>query len=351
MHINNNRKINNIFINNNYVPIWLMRQAGRYLPEYMEVRNKNTNFLEFCYSPILSKEVTIQPIKRFNLDAAIIFSDILVILDSLGSEVTFKKNHGPIIKTNLDKFIAENKNLKLEQKITTKLQPIYEAITLTRKELPQNQSLIGFSGAFWTLFAYLIEGQGSKNFHKAKQYYYNNPKSFLEIKKILCSAISIHLKNQIKAGSDVVKIFDSWTGVLSEQQKRDLVITPTKEILDTLQEERKTTKIICFPKGIGNEYKNFAKLDFDILALDYSFPIEKSQEIYQTYNKAIQGNLDPALLLVKDKNIFLEEADRILTHTKNIPFIFNLGHGILPNTPIENVSTLVEKIHNERNIM
>ena len=319
-----------------------MRQAGRYLPEYMNIRKDIDNFLDFCYSPSLAKEVTIQPITRFGFDAAIIFSDILVILDALGSNVSFKKNHGPIIETDLDKFISENKDEEIEKKISTKLEPIYEAISLTRKELPQNQSLIGFSGAFWTLFAYLIEGQGSKTFVGAKQYYFNEKNNYEKIKNILCKAITIHLKNQIKAGCDTVKIFDSWAGLLSEKQKDSLVIEPTKEILNNLKSEN--VKTICFPKGIGFKYEEFAKLEFDILALDYSFPIEKAEHIYDSYGKAIQGNMDPALLLSKDENVFLEEATKILKHTKNIPFIFNLGHGILPNTPIENVTKLVSKV-------
>ena len=350
MGINNKTRIYNIYNKERYVPIWLMRQAGRYLPEYQKIRKQTESFLDLCYSPELATEITLQPIKRFNFDAAIIFSDILVILDALGSKVSFKKDYGPIIETNLERFIEENKVSDIENKITNKLQPIYKAISLTKHNLPNNQSLIGFSGAFWTLFAYLIEGSGSKNFIKAKQYYYNNPKSFFKIKEILCEAIYIHLKNQISAGSDLVKIFDSWAGILAEKQKLPLVIEPTKEILNKLKSYKSNSKIICFPKGIGSEYKKFAKLDFDILALDYSFPIEKSEEIYKQYNKAIQGNMDPSLLLVKDKTIFLDEVDRILTNTDNIPFIFNLGHGILPQTPIENVKTLVNKISDYNSI-
>ena len=348
---NNNNNIFNIFIKKDFVPIWLMRQAGRYLPEYQKIRKSKSDFLDLCYSPLEASEVTLQPIKRFDFDAAIIFSDILVILDALGSKVSFKKNHGPIIETNLDKFITDNYKNNLEKTITEKLEPVYQAIRITREKLPKEKSLIGFAGAFWTLFAYLIEGQGSKNFNKAKQYYYDNPKSFAKIKEILSKAIAIHLSNQIKAGCDTVKIFDSWTGVLSQQQKEYLVIKPTEDILKELKKKNKETKIICFPKSIGFSYKDFAKLDFDILAIDYGFPIEKSQEIYREYNKAIQGNLDPAILLSKNQDKLLNEVDFILENTKNIPFIFNLGHGILPETPIDNVYKLVERVKKFNNIL
>ena len=233
---------------------------------------------------------------------------------------------------------------KLKKKITHNLAPVYEAIKLTRKELDVTKSLIGFTGAFWTLFAYLIEGQGSKNFAKAKQFFYDNPKKYSKIKNILCSAISVHLKNQIKAGCDTLQIFDSWVGVLAPYQINSLVIEPTKDILS--QVKTKNTNVICFPRGIGSFYKEYAQLKFDIFALDYNFPIEKASEIYHNYGKAIQGNLDPAILLLNDNKIILSEIKRIITATKDIPSIFNLGHGILPETPIKNVEKLVEVIKN-----
>ena len=330
--------------NNLSVPIWLMRQAGRYLPEYMKIRKHNPDFIKLCYNSELASEITLQPIDRFNLDAAIIFSDILVILDALGCNISFKKNHGPIIETDLDKLISLNTGINLQEKITEKLSPIYEAIKLTRQNLKKEKSLIGFSGAFWTLFAYLIEGEGSKNFNKAKKYYYNNSDKFQKIEDIICESISIHLKNQINAGCDIIQIFDSWAGVLSSTLKHSLVIDPTKKILSSLKKNTKKPTIICFPRGIGYEYKSFAKLDFDILSLDYNFPIEKSFEIYKNYNKAIQGNLDPITLLANDKKIITTEVSRILKETKDIPFIFNLGHGILPETPIENIEYLIKLV-------
>ena len=339
MNNNNNIYINNIYKNKNFYPIWLMRQAGRYLPEYLEIRNKKNNFLELCYDPLLVKEVTLQPIKRFDFDAAIIFSDILVILDALGCRVTFEKNHGPKIEVNIDEFI-DNNNSNLEEKITNKLDYVYKAIKLVRNDLDKRKSLIGFSGAFWTLFAYLIEGQGSKNFCKAKQFFYNNPKKYDKIKNILCTAITIHLKNQVKAGCDTIQIFDSWVGVLTPYQINPLVIEPTRDILTKLKNIN--SNIICFPRGIGCAYNEYAKLDFDILALDYNFPIEKAVEIYNKYGKAIQGNLDPAILLVNNINILQIEIDRIIKATKDVPAIFNLGHGILPQTPINNVHELVK---------
>ena len=339
MNNNNNiYNIYNIYKNKNFYPIWLMRQAGRYLPEYLDIRKSKKNFLELCYDPLLTKEITLQPIKRFNFDAAIIFSDILVILDALGCKVTFEKNHGPKIQTNIDEFIDYNKT-NLEEKITNKLDYVYKAIKLVRNDLDENKSLIGFSGAFWTLFAYLIEEQGSKNFCKAKQFFYNNPKKYDKIKNILCSAITVHLKNQVNAGCDTIQIFDSWVGVLTPYQINPLVIEPTRDILAKLKNIN--SNIICFPRGIGYAYNEYAKLDFDILALDYNFPIEKAAEIYNKYGKAIQGNLDPSILLVDDIKIIEEEVGRIIKYTKDVPTIFNLGHGILPQTPISNVQELI----------
>jgi len=341
---NNNKYIYNIYKNKNFTPIWLMRQAGRYLPEYLKIRKNKQNFLELCYDAKLASEITLQPIKRFNFDAAIIFSDILVILDALGAKVRFAKNHGPIIETNIDEFIETNNNSSIiKTKINNKLAPIYEAIRITRKKLPEKTSLIGFAGAFWTLFAYLIEGEGSKTFYQAKSFYLNNPQKFTKIKDILCEAISIHLQNQIDAGCDTIQLFDSWVSVLSPYHIDNLVIEPTKEIVKQVKNNQ--AKIICFPRGISSYYDKFAKeIDFDIFALDYNTPIELAVKIYDNYGKAIQGNLDPTILLANDYQILSREVKHILSSTKNIPAIFNLGHGILPSTPIKNVENLMKII-------
>ncbi len=338
------KNINNI-INNKSAKtenfIWLMRQAGRYLPEYQKIRANHNNFVEFCYAVDDVVTVTLQPIERFDFDAAIIFSDILLILDVLGAKVEFIPGFGPKITADFTQFI-KHQDTDLEDLISTKLSKVYEAITLTRKELAPEKSLIGFVGAFWTLFAYLIEGGSSKNWHKAKEFYYKEPQKFSAIKNILEKSLIIHLRNQAKAGCDIIKIFDSWAGILTKSQITNLVIEPTKNILDGLADINVTK--ICFPRGIGSSYQEFCNLNFDIYALDYTEDINIAQDIYHKYRKIPQGNLDPALLLLDDYQFAAQEITKILAVTQDIPAIFNLGHGILPETKITNVEKLVTQI-------
>jgi uroporphyrinogen decarboxylase len=326
--------------------IWFMRQAGRYLPEYLKTREEAGSFLDLCYNPELAAKVTLQPIDRFDFDAAIIFSDILVILDALGSKVSFIKGEGPLIKTDIDKFISENNTEEIiAEKITSNLQPVYQAIKITRLKLPSNKSLIGFSGAFWTLFSYLIEERGTKIFSLSKRFIYEEQQKLEKIKKIISHAIFIHLKNQIAAGCNIIKIFDSWASALSHEQVNNLVIDPTKEILEKLNSIKKQEKIICFPRGINN-LDDFCKLDFDVIALDYSFDIKNAKNIYEKHGKTTQGNLDPFLLASNDQKSLETQVKHILEETKNIPHIFNLGHGILPHTPIKNVEKTIGIIRN-----
>jgi len=331
-------KLNNIIYNKNSF-IWIMRQAGRYLPEYLKTREQAGDFLNLCYNSELACEVTIQPITRFNFDAAIIFSDILVVLDALDIEVKFIKGKGPVLKGDLKKF-SEIELSSIEERINDKLQNIYKAISLVRNELDADKSLIGFSAAFFTLFVYLIEQASSKDYAKAKIFSYNHPEEFLKIKKILIKAISVHLKNQIAAGCDVIKIFDSWAGVVAEDKINSFIIDPTAEILENLKGEK--AKKICFPKNIRKNLDKFCELDFDVLALDFNFDIKKAEDIYQKYGKITQGNMDPSFLLANDQNIIKNEIDKIRNATKNIPHIFNLGHGVLPQTPVKNMEFLVE---------
>lgn len=333
--------INKLYNNNNISFIWLMRQAGRYLPEYRAKRKSVGNFLELCYNPLLAAEVTLQPIERFDFDAAIIFSDILVILDALDQEVNFISGKGPVINANLNKLLKLT-DKDIIDKITNKLSPVYEAIKITRKNLNEKKSLIGFSGAYWTLLAYLIEGNGSKTFHKAKIFTYDEKEKEERIRHILCLAISTHLQNQTEAGCDIIKIFDSWAGILTNNQIKDLVIEPYKKILNYLKNSK--AKKICFPRGIKENYKEFCKLDFDIYALDYTENINIAKDIYKNFGKITQGNLDPAILQLKNLQLLEKEIEQILISTKNIPHIFNLGHGIMPETPIKNVEFMLNKV-------
>lgn len=317
-------------------PIWIMRQAGRYLPEYREVRAQTNNFLEFCYNPELASKVTLQPLERFNLSAAIIFSDILVILDALGNEVSFKAGEGP-------KIVFKDKMLKKDfngQEFSEFLNPVYDAIKLTKKDL--KVPLIGFSGAVWTLFAYLINGGSSKDYGLAKAYAIEKREETKKIIDLLKRSIVLHLKNQIRSGCDIVKIFDSWAGVLPEELIDLLVINPTAEIVEEIKAEFPQTKIITFPRGMSFMQEKFLQnVKTDCVALDYSFPISRAKNIYDKFGVAIQGNLDPAYLLINDLGLLESQIKNILNNCRDIPHIFNLGHGVTPESKIENVKFLV----------
>jgi len=316
-------------------PIWIMRQAGRYLPEYRAVRSEVKDFLSLCYNPKLASEVTLQPIKRFDLDAAIIFSDILVIPHALGVEVNFVKNEGP----KLGKF--ELKNLKTSN-IEKHLNPVFEALSLTKSKLDKNKALIGFSGAPWTLACYMIEGGGSKSFEEVRRFAIEKEEEFLVLIEILTESIIEYLSLQINAGADVVKIFDSWASVLPLQELQKWVINPTKKIVEKLKEKHPKTPIIAFPRGIANSYKNYAnEVKADCIALDQTVDRQWAKE---NIGNVLQGNLDNFLLAFGSKEKIENEVNLILRDFADVPFIFNLGHGILPQTPIENVELLINLI-------
>lgn len=326
-------------------PIWIMRQAGRYLPEYLLIRAKSKNFLDLCYNPKLASEVTIQPIKRFDFDAAIIFSDILVIPDALGIKVNFVKNEGP----KLEKISAETelKNLKLNN-LTNHLAPVLEAIELTKKMLSKDKSLIGFSGSPWTLACYMIEGGGSKNFELVRRTAISNEKFFNQLIEILSEAIVIYISSQINAGADVIQLFDSWAGILNPYQLQKWVIEPTKKIISKINDLHPKTPLICFPRGIGISYEEFVRnVKPQGIAIDQNVPLQWAKEnLQEKFEVVVQGNLDNFLLAFGSKNEIEEEVKKILStlaineNGSSRPFIFNLGHGILPQTPIENVQFL-----------
>ncbi len=324
---------------NSQPPIWVMRQAGRYLPEYREIRSGVSNFLEMCYTPKFASEVTLQPIRRFGFDAAIIFSDILVIPDALGVKVEFVKNEGP----KLGEF--ELKNLK-PNNIKSHLNPVFEALNIVKSKLDSETALIGFSGAPWTLACYMIEGGGSKNFEKTRQVAMRDPQYFSNLIEMLTSSIVEYLSLQIKAGADVVKLFDSWAGVLPPEQLRKWVIAPAKKIVLELKKLHPEIPVICFPRGIGLMYEEFSKeVGSQGLALDQN--LEKNwvrKTLQENLGQVVQGNLDNILLAFGSKEEIEKEVLNILEIFGNQPFIFNLGHGILPQTPIENVEFLMKLI-------
>ncbi len=340
------KKLINVIQNKNSEknpPIWIMRQAGRYLPEYREVRSNVKNFLELCYTPKLASEVTLQPIRRFGLDAAIIFSDILVIPDALGVKVEFVKNEGP--KLQKISTIEDLKKFKIDN-IKSHLNPVFEALELSKSELDKSTALIGFAGAPWTLACYMIEGGGSKNFESVRIKAIQDPEFFSQLIEILTNSIIEYLSLKIKAGADVVKLFDSWAGVLPSSEIQKWVINPAKKIVSELKKLHPEVPIICFPRGIGMNYLEFKKqVPCDVIALDQT--VERNwakKNLQQDCEAIVQGNLDNILLAFGSKKEIEKEVLDILEKFGDKPFIFNLGHGIIPQTPIENLEFILDLI-------
>ena len=332
-----NRLIDCIIKNNSAnTPVWFMRQAGRYLPEFMKIRKQNTDFIKLCLNSDLAKEITIQPIKRFDLDAAIIFSDILMIPYGLGQNVNFQKGYGP----RLDELQIDILT-KVDNKIfTNNLKPVYEAIKKVKKEI-EKKSLIGFAGAPWTLFLYMINKQSPKNNFNFDEIIKNNTLTKRLYKKLV-EIICIHIKNQVDAGANVIQIFDSWAGLLPENQLKDYCYEPTKKIVEFVKELN--IPVICFPRGIGKNYEGFcSSVKPDCISIDYEIDPNWIKKKIKT--SVIQGGLDPKVLL-KNKEDIEVEVKKYLDIFREQPYIFNLGHGVLPETKpeiIKFVTSLVRK--------
>jgi uroporphyrinogen decarboxylase len=325
------------------VPLWLMRQAGRHLPEYREIRSSTNNFLDFCYNPELASKVTLQPVSRYGMDAAILFSDILVIPHALGQNVSFVAGHGPV----LEPITTINDINKLNIKdVNVKLLNIYKTVSNVKKAINEKfktTTLIGFAGSPWTVATYVIEGGSSKDYMATKSWSYSSPKEFSLLIDILVEATVEYLIQQIEHGVEVIQLFDSWAGVLSENQFNNWVIKPTKIIINTVRKKHPNVPIIGFPRGAGILYKNFVvETGVDCISIDSSVPINWAAKHLQS-ECAVQGNLDNLSLLIGNKNTD-NEAIKILHGLSNGPFIFNLGHGILPTTPIENVNRLIKLV-------
>jgi uroporphyrinogen decarboxylase len=324
-------------------PFWFMRQAGRYLPEYRELRQRTKDFMSFCYSPSLAAEATVQPIRRFGMDAAIIFSDILVIADALGQRVNFESGHGPM----LDALTGETQIAGLTlSRVRTRLGPVYDALALTRTKLDRGTTLIGFAGAPWTIACYMIEGSGSATFAKAKTWVYRSPERMTMLVDILVEAISEHLVAQIEAGAEVLQIFDSWAGVLPEREFERWSVEPTMRIVARVKSQHPQVPIIGFPNRCGANVGHYARVTaVDAVQIDCGTPIGWARTQVPS-NVAIQGNLDPQLLVVGGPAM-LNEANRIVRAMTGQPFVFNLGHGIVPETPPENVGQLSALLRGE----
>ena len=317
--------------------IWFMRQAGRYLPEFKEIRAKNTNFIELCLNSKLSSEITLQPIKRFNLDSAIIFSDILLVPYALGQNVKFIKDKGPTLSEfNLEIFLSNDK-----VSFTQKLNPIYKAIELTRKNLDKKKSLISFVGAPWTLAIYMLGLKKNKNkidFKKLKNRKIEIELVIDKLNEYLC----IHLENQIKAGADTVQIFDSWAGLIPDEKLYDYCYLPNKKLVDFCKENN--FPVISFPKGIKKNYLTFAEIvSPNCLSLDYETDPVWAKENLKNF--CLQGGMDPKVLFKSENEIF-NEVDKYLNIFKGAPYIFNLGHGLLPQTSPDILNKVVERVNN-----
>ena len=323
-----------MFDNKKNIPFWFMRQAGRYLPEYHQIFNKGSNFLDVCYNSQYAFEITMQPVHRFDMSAAIMFSDILLLPHALGCEVKFIKNVGPLIKpvtTELD-FINY-------QELEKKLEPIFELLRNIRANLSKEKDLIGFAGSPWTILAYLIEGGSSKTFAKVKEFAYRNEEKFAFYINKITEATIFYLNKQIENGANVIQLFDSWAGILSAEEFYKWVIRPTKNIVSKL----KGAKIIGFPKGAGCLYLDYVKqTGVDAVSVDYTVPLEWIRDNLQPLT-IVQGNLDP-FLLAYNKDKALEQAEKILSTLGKKHFVFNLGHGIIKETPVKHVEALVERV-------
>ena len=333
-------KIKQIFSGNaiETVPIWIMRQAGRYLPEYRNVRKSISNFLDLCYDVDKIVEVTLQPINRFKFDAAIIFSDILVLPHSLGWNVTFEEGVGPIIH----KFTSEADFKYLKSDPKEALQKVYNAISNVRALLPTNTSLIGFAGSPWTVVSYMLEGRGKQDFSVSKKFVYQNKNLVKELIDFMTEKTIMHLIGQVKAGCNVLQLFDSWSGVLGATEYEELIIKPTSTIVAKIKEQLPNIPIIGFPRGSGLLYEDYINsTGIDAIGVDQFVPVSFMRKWQKKV--VVQGNLDPVVLLT-NKNIIAEKVENILSNISGSNFIFNLGHGILPNTPIENVEFLINHV-------
>ena len=314
-------------------PVWIMRQAGRYLPEFREIRKKNTDFIKLCLNSSLSAEITLQPLKRFDLDAAIIFSDILILPYGLKQKVEFKKNIGPILgDLNLDQAFEVTESDFIER-----VDPVYKAINLVRNNnLTDNKSTIGFVGAPWTLLVYILNKQSPKI--KLNENFFKDFPLIEKTLKIIDKFLKIHIKNQIDSGADIIQIFDSWAGLLENKDYDFYIYNPTCSLVEFTKSLN--VPVICFPRGIKN-YKKYCEIvKPDAICIDYEVdPIKIEKEI----KIPVQGGMDPKVLLT-DKDNLKKEAIKYLDIFKDHPYIFNLGHGILPETDPSMMDYLVKTI-------
>jgi uroporphyrinogen decarboxylase len=322
-------------------PVWLMRQAGRYLPEYRATRAEAGSFLDLCYSPRLAAEVTLQPIRRYAFDAAILFSDILVVPDALGQNVRFVEGEGP----KLDPIRSQKDLARLDLRSTEpKFALVCETVRRLRRGLPAETALIGFCGAPWTVATYMVGGEGSSDQAHARAWAYRDPAGFAALVGTLVETSIEYLAGQVEAGADVLQIFDSWAGTLPDNEFESWVVRPTARIVAALKARYPAVPIIGFPRGAGDKAARFvAETGVDGVSCDTSVSLPAMRGLAEAAARPVQGNLDP-LLLVAGGDALDRRVDAILEAMAGVPFIFNLGHGIVPETPPENVGRLVARV-------
>lgn len=319
-------------------PIWMMRQAGRYLPEYRETRAKARGFLDLCYTPDLAVEVTLQPIRRFGFDAAILFSDILVVPHALGRDLTFEENRGPVMTPISAKEIDAIDASKFHERLA----PVYETVRRLRSELPGETTLLGFCGAPWTVATYMVAGHGTPDQAPTRLFGYREPEAFKALLDTLADVSADYLVRQIDAGADAVQIFDSWAGVLDETSFNAWCVKPVKRLVDRVRAQRPEAVIIGFPRGAGLLYGDYRrKTGVDALGLDWSVPLSQAKTLQG--EGAVQGNLDPQRLVAGGAALDAG-VDAILTTLGDGPLVFNLGHGITPDAPIGHVERMIDRV-------
>ena len=321
-------------------PVWLMRQAGRYLPEYRAIRERVPSFLGLCLTPKLAAEVTLQPIRRFGFDAAILFSDILVIPHALGQTVTFEAAEGPRLDPPIDGSSLAGLKREADQAL---LAPVYETIGLVRRDLAETVALLGFCGAPWTVATYMVAGCGGDDQAAARLFAHRDPGGFGELIERLVDASIAYLVRQFEAGVDAVQIFDTWAGALPPDQFRRWCIEPTQRIVAGVRAQVPGAKIIGFPRGAGASLTNYvAQVAVDAVGLDWMIDRSFAAAAVPT-RVALQGNLDP-LALVAGGDALDRAVDDVIAAFSHRPFIFNLGHGIVPQTPIAHVERMLARV-------
>lgn len=319
-------------------PIWIMRQAGRYLPEYRQLRQKAGSFLDLCYTPEMAVEATLQPIRRFGFDASILFSDILVVPHALGRDLRFVEGQGPVMAPINAAGIAGLSTHRFHER----LEPVYETVRRLRAELPAETTLIGFCGAPWTVATYMIAGHGTPDQAPARLMAYREPEAFVALISFLADVSAEYLIRQIEAGADAVQIFDSWAGVLDGQSFETFCVAPVARMMRRIREAGRDAPVIGFPKGAGSRYESYReRTGVTALGLDWTVPFH--QAVRLQLGGVVQGNLDPMRLLAGGRPL-QEGIDAVLAQLGKGPLVFNLGHGITPETPISHVEAMIAHV-------